>query len=759
MSVLPRANAASGSKGNTTDKLTWFLLVLLFLGDVASVVGYVGCFSVVQSARLSSAPVIWLSSEIVLSLVRFFLWGYNPKQDDAPPLEFILNLNDHPPLPTCNRFNDQILKNQVLPLTRASQFLESIASFAGHVKHFSRPGLTLYYTLTRAGPKLESDENQWPRSAHERVLYITVFDHEERTTRVFTQHSRKNLFYSADLPNVDIEHDQLEAKLGKVLDSKIDPIVGDGDIQLLVKHYQSLIRYTIGRARRNKEYRVGTPWTMRAKDVKFESDNGDDSGDDEDAYLDRDRLYLEQGRFEAMQRSLGVARGEWIQTYMCQVIAETRERLQAEEASIRKVDEILADEANTKGRRKEPDSEQAVEGESNGTTVDIDDESEVVEGLLIEERRLMEKLFVYEVETWEDKLWKKAEEFIRSDEVQEKERVKKEWETNCWKRFRAHIQAMDKRMEDAKADIKETNDDRFKAVHGEIQETWKSAQERFVRGARPSSTKSCRNRLEEDLRNVKTRMVRKQQQVEMKSRLGKELDDVEFRFEQGLDKCDQFWGGDRLVRARHSRAKWLDMPISSDKAKLEAFSRALETRNDVIYIDFWGSDIGWVIESIQMLPSLTSVIINKRDKTKFLHRIPDIQRDSPLSVNTEIDWSDTNEDAHSDGTNDALTILPNNKKPVNKTQRTFIFITNPGRSPAFSSTEIGLNHPSLVISFFGPPSGTLTLRLRHRSSRPEATLIVTGSPKRFKFEYPIPSSHSTQTVPNSFLLRRVPETT
>jgi hypothetical protein len=166
------------------------------------------------------------------------------------------------------------------------------------------------------------------------------------------------------------------------------------------------------------------------------------------------------------------------------------------------------------------------------------------------------------------------------------------------------------------------------------------------------------------------------------------------------------------------------MPASSNKAYLEVFSRALKTRNDVIYIDFLGCDVDWVIETIRDLPSLNSVCVRDDDT-----RLRDIQRDSPLFV--------TNNHTH------ISTFLDNNQSRLAVTDRTFIFISNGGSLSHFSPTEIGLYRPTLAISFFGPSSGSLTLRLRHRSSHPDATLSVTGFPT---FKLPIPSSLTTHDI-------------
>ena len=73
----PITNAASDPEGRTaTDKHivpTWFLLFGLLLGVVGSVVGYIGCFSVVQSTQKSTGPLSWLCLEAALSLLRMYI--------------------------------------------------------------------------------------------------------------------------------------------------------------------------------------------------------------------------------------------------------------------------------------------------------------------------------------------------------------------------------------------------------------------------------------------------------------------------------------------------------------------------------------------------------------------------------------------------------------------------------------------------------------------------------------------------------------
>jgi hypothetical protein len=99
----------------------------------------------------------------------------------------------------------------VLPLTRARDFLKIITLFAGLIEPFGNPNLSLssYYTLTRKRLSEESvpadnendhsDSDNEPENAEnyilgESTLYIKVFDHKERTTRVYTRDNEIDTF-------------------------------------------------------------------------------------------------------------------------------------------------------------------------------------------------------------------------------------------------------------------------------------------------------------------------------------------------------------------------------------------------------------------------------------------------------------------------------------------------------------------------------------------------------------------------------------
>jgi hypothetical protein len=291
---------------------------------------------------------------------------------------------------------------------------------------------------------------------------------------------------------------------------------------------------------------------------------------------------------------------------------------------------------------------------------------------------------------------------------------------------------------------------KWQRAHDDIQRTWRTLIDRFNSVHRSQVLPSTFDpeRLTQDLVTSSIypygpRFSSRQDEVE--GRLCKELKDVQFRLEQGLEKCDQFWVDEWLLRCRHSRSKWLSIPsYNFGGALMDVYSHELKTRDDVIYVSFFtGCDDDWVADTIHNMPNLTSVYSHSK-------RLGDIERGAPLFIDT--------------GDVAIEAFLEHNKSRFAETHRTFIYINSNRPDSRFGSvmtghnpTQLGL-HPSttIAISFFGPTSGSLTLRLRHHASTPNTTLIIgdmTGSPA---FQLPVPSMLSVDHVtihPNSALGR------
>jgi hypothetical protein len=349
--------AVGDTKKHRMDACTWLLLCLLLIGLVGSVVGYVGCFSVVQNSTSNIGPVSWLCLEVGLSVMRLAIWAWNPMKYNAPPLEIILELDkyEHRPLPTCNKDNEDILEYKVLPLTRARDFLKIITSFAGPVEPFSNPHLSLYYTLTRKRPSKyqhrnwgdgpENAVNHWHKLG-ESTLYITVFDHKERTTRVYTRDNEIDTFYStrSDAPIVDVGHFVLEVEIDVEIDPKGDPVFSDSNnLDSLRRHHRSIlehIHYRLGAGDVTKAYAIENSWTMKAEDTistlqrlreeengdnwKMVVENGKEEEQDEESLLICD--YFMHSSIDRERRCLDEKRVKWIARRMEMITRETKER-------------------------------------------------------------------------------------------------------------------------------------------------------------------------------------------------------------------------------------------------------------------------------------------------------------------------------------------------------------------------------------------------------------------------------------------------
>ena len=421
---------------------TWLLLCLLLTGLIASLVGYLGCFSVVQNSTTTSGPVSWLCLEAGLSVMRLAIWAWNPPKDDAPPLEIILELDKYEPLPTCNKYNEEILESKVLPLTRAEDFLKIITSFAGLIKPFSNPDLSLYYTLTRN--RHNEPDNAENHKVGERTLYITVFDHNERTTRVYTRDNEAEAFYStkSDAPLIDVGHFLVEVKIDdKIVDPKGGPVSSNINILHSLRNHHQLIlehiRYRLGAADVIKTYAMNNKWTMKVEDTistlqKSRKENGDNwkAAVEKGRKMERTEESLASDYFvlssiERRRRLLDEKRTGWIARRMKMISKETKARFQGEMGVEYRVNKQAVE------RKSETKSEQEIEE------------------ILGREQYYMELLLIYEVRGWEQLFWNHFKSFldkIDNDRVEEKERLTREWRTNFWKRLNPQMHAAVKRL-------------------------------------------------------------------------------------------------------------------------------------------------------------------------------------------------------------------------------------------------------------------------------------------------------------------------
>ena len=399
-------------KKHEMDATTCLLLWLLLIGLVTSIMGYVGCFSIVQSSTSTIGPVSWFCSEAGLSAMRLGIWAWNPPGDNAPPLEIILELDkyEHKPFPT----------------------EESVPADIDSENNY--------------GDRDNEPENTEKHNLGERTLYITVFDHKERTTRVYTRDNEEDTFYAikSDAPLIDVGHFLLEVEIDAEIDSKGDPVSSDSNnLDSLRKHHRSIlehIQYRLGAGEVTKQYAIENSWTMKVNDTistfqRSREENGDDwktvveKGKEEE----RNEVslvacdYFMHLSIERERRLLDEKRIKWIARRMEMITKETKERFQGRMGVDYRVNEQAAE--------KKPATKLPVE----------------IEEMLCWEQYFMELLLLCEVMEWEHLFWSKLETLldqIGNDRVEEKERLRREWRANCWKRLNSQMHAAQKRWAD-----------------------------------------------------------------------------------------------------------------------------------------------------------------------------------------------------------------------------------------------------------------------------------------------------------------------
>ncbi|KAJ8703390.1 hypothetical protein PTI98_002013 [Pleurotus ostreatus] len=166
-------------------------IFLVICGIGLSIVGYIGSFTIVsndgKTNTNSKGPLIWLGAEIALSLLRMLIWSLNPPFDENTGLTFKLKLQKNNPLPTCNKFSEELEANGVIPLARSAEFLGQITSFVGLLELFESvdDGVALYYTMSAQREPMPTEQEPAP-TEHQRVLYITIYEYTENITHSFT---------------------------------------------------------------------------------------------------------------------------------------------------------------------------------------------------------------------------------------------------------------------------------------------------------------------------------------------------------------------------------------------------------------------------------------------------------------------------------------------------------------------------------------------------------------------------------------------
>lgn len=288
--------------------ISLILQIVIACSLVLTVVGYVGCFSLVQSSNTSLGPLIWLITEAVLSLVRMGVWAWNPNWDDTS-LDFRLKLAPYSPLPTCDKFSEHLDQEKVLPLTRSREFLGEMTSFVGWLEplRVMEDGVAVYYTLTRS-------------KDGERVLYVTISESSESIARVFICRPSNIACHKATL-NMEGDIGAVSATIGEVASLADNHITKDRTFYRdLQAHCDTLFRKLEQLLTLHK-----MTWALNLKRL-----SGPDTMTDGPTGTKQtsDMLYLRQCSLERGRHDFGVERSRWVDECMSLIKSETLEELQ-----------------------------------------------------------------------------------------------------------------------------------------------------------------------------------------------------------------------------------------------------------------------------------------------------------------------------------------------------------------------------------------------------------------------------------------------
>jgi hypothetical protein len=324
-----------------------------------------------------------------------------------------------------------------------------------------------------------------------------------------------------------------------------------------------------------------------------------------------------------------------------------------------------------------------------------------------------------------------------------------EWKANCRQRLDGDIRAMDARLDTAKLEVRANGSDgllrKWQSTHDNIKSTWQSILERLVDNpttprspspnlSHPSCLKTDFQRSAQAIEAIvgssmlnATSLKQMQRQCDTVRQLATQLEKTIIRMDHPAAHLA------RVTEYKISRSKWISLNLDLLTEPLEVYMHALVAMNDVIFVrfDFATSEDHYarIADLIRNLPSVTSICVPK------FRRLPAIQRDTPLFIND------------CDRSNKIETFLQDNQSQLARTRHTYTFIDISGIFTAIRSARLQLWPGSrIAVSFFGPPSGTLVLKLTHSSDDAAATLILKELHGSRTFQYPVPSSFTAINI-------------
>ncbi|KAF7790056.1 hypothetical protein EIP86_001006 [Pleurotus ostreatoroseus] len=419
-----------------TGQRSFLLLVLsqiaIACGMVLTLIGYVGCFSLVQSSTTSFGPLLWLIVEVVLSLTRLAVWAFNPTWDETQTFFTLhLKLAHHPPLPTCDKFSEELDEEGDVPLARSREFLGDITSFVGILEplKINEDGVAVYYTMTR-------------RTSGERTLYVTISDYKENISRTLIYPSRNNATSGMDCHVAKLHAEDGEGDDGTVwatimFKTSMDDshITEDRKFATELKtHCSSIVEKVMRHASDANQYvtqarpplEIRMTWVLKGKQTEQKpSENRtthtQSTGED-------DLVYLRFGELERLRRGLCWQRGKWVEEY----VSWTNHEALEEFFQISREREHL------------PAASRLLPLFRACTEYFMSYELEMMEIMLVDETRQLEALLRRRGETLIEsfhKIRKEDEQWVAL-----KRKISVEWKKNALRRVRKEAGYMEKRI-------------------------------------------------------------------------------------------------------------------------------------------------------------------------------------------------------------------------------------------------------------------------------------------------------------------------
>jgi hypothetical protein len=276
---------------------------------------------------------------------------------------------------------------------------------------------------------------------------------------------------------------------------------------------------------------------------------------------------------------------------------------------------------------------------------------------------------------------------------------------------------------------------KWRSTHDDIRKTWQALAERYVEKPTPSPPPTNLSHLEHlqieyqrSARDVEAIIGWSQPTAARREQLRQQNETVSrstIELKEAVFWMDNTHG---LTGYKVFRAKWLHLDLRLLTEPLEVIG----AMSDVIFVNFYPVDsdeqYAQLAELICNLPSVTSICVPDP------RRLPAIQRDTPLFIN----------DYHGSRYREIEAFLRDSQSQLAHTRRTHVFIHTGDYDPSIAPSRLRLSSGSkIAVSFFGPPSGNLSLILTHSSGDTAETLILKGSQGSRTLEYTVPFSLTT----------------